>query len=229
MPVGKIVGKVKPKIHVGKVVHAKPSIYIDTNICRDFISRRKRGTRTIQTLGLIRDRGYGCFTSVLTAMELTDTEKESIYFNKKMRTWDINTIIRARHEKDLGSEDLKEAEESVKAFLTENSFIKFVNLVDETAWDLALKYSSTSNLFVPDVIHLVTAWTSKCSVLLTSDEFFIREGNKILKKEGVWDKLRICKPEDLLSTLKDMEPKGKEEETEAVKKWRRNYFSSPIK
>jgi predicted nucleic acid-binding protein len=203
MPVGKVVGKAKPKIHVGKVVHAKPSIYIDTNICRDFI-RRKRGIRAIQTLGIIRDRGYGCFTSILTAMELTDTEKDSIYFNKKMRTWDVNTIIRSRHEKDLGQEDLKEAKDSVKAFFTENSFIKFVNLVGEKAWDLALTYSSNSNLFAPDVIHLVTAWTSGCSVLLTSDEFFIKEGNKILKKEGVLDRLRICRPKDLSNTLEDL-------------------------
>lgn len=226
MPVGKIVGKAKIKIYVGKVIRTKPSIYIDTNICRDFI-RGERGTETIQTLGLIRDRRYGCFTSVFTAMELTDTEKDSIFFHKKMRKgWDINKIIRARHQKDLNPGDLKDAEDAVKGFFKENSFIKFANLVDEKEWDLALKISSTSNLFAPDVIHLVTAWTSKCSVLLTSDEFFIKEGNEILEKEGVWDKLRICKPKNLLNTLRDM---GEKEEIEASTKRRRNYFSSPIK
>lgn len=200
MPVGtaKITGNARI------VIRDKPSIYIDTNICRDFI-RGERGTETIQTLGLIRDRRYGCFTSVFTAMELTDTEKDSIFFYKKMRRgWDINKIIRARYQKKLNPEDLKEGEEIVKGFFKENSFIKFANLVDKEEWDLALKISSTSNLFAPDVIHLVTAWTSKCSVLLTSDESFIEEGNEILKKEGVWDKLRICKPKDLLNTLKEL-------------------------
>ena len=195
MPVAKIVG-------TAKVVFAKPSIYIDTNICRDIIKRRD--TEATQALGLIRDKKYGCFTSIFTAMELTDIEKNSIFFIKKFRRgWGINQIIRARYQKDLSLTDLDEAGEDVKRFFTQNSFIKFAKLGD-VEWRLALKYSSTSNLFAPDVIHLVTAWSSKCSVLLTSDEFFIREGNELLKKERVWDKLRICKPEDLLSTLEDM-------------------------
>ncbi len=212
---------------VGKIIRTKPSIYIDTNICRDFI--KGRGTEATQALGLIRDRGYGCFTSIFTAMELTDTEKASIFFTKKFRRgWDINKIIRARYQKDLSITDLEEAEDDVKHFFMQNSFIKFANL-EGTQWDLALNISSTSNLFASDVIHLVTAWSSKCSVFLTSDEFFIKEGNELLKKGEVWDKLRICKSEDLLSTLKDMEPKGKEEETGAVTKRRRYYFQSPIK
>ena len=182
-----------------------PNIYIDTNICRDCIKGRDK--ETIHLMGLIRDNKWKCFTSVFTAMEFTDTEKDAIFFNKKIRLgWDINKILRLRQQKDISREDLKEAENVVKSFFDEYKFIEFVNIEDvnleeNEAWNLALKISSSSNLSAPDVIHLVTAWQSKCDIIITSDEFFIKEGNEILKKEKVWNKLRVCKPEDVKNTL----------------------------
>jgi len=186
------------------VIRAKPSIYIDTNICRDFI-RGERGIEAIQALGIIRDRGYSCFTSIFTVMELIDTEKDSVFFIKKLRRgWDFNKMTRARYQKDLTETDLEEAGDAAVRFFNQNSFIKFKNLVADDQWNTALTLGSSSNLFASDIIHLVTAWYCKCSVLLTNDEFFIREGNAILKTSGISDKLRICKPHDLSNTLKDM-------------------------
>ena len=65
---------------------------------------------------------------------------------------------------------------------------------------MALRISSGSNLFATDVIHLVTAWISNCPVLLTSDEFFLKEGNEVLENEGV-RALKICRSKDLEKTL----------------------------
>ncbi len=177
-----------------------PTIYIDTNVCRDCIKRRNK--ETIHMMGLIRDKKWKCYTSIFSIMELTDTEKDSIFFNKKMRIgWDINKILRLRQQKDLNTGDLKEAEEIVKSFFEEYKFVEIVNLEGGKAWDLALKISSTSNLSAPDAIHLATAWQSNCDIIVTSDEFFIKEGSKILKKEKVWNRLRICKPNELIETI----------------------------
>jgi len=179
-----------------------PIIYIDTNICRDCIKGRNR--ETIHLLGIIRDNKWKCFTSIFTAMEFTDTEKDAIFFNKKIRRGlDINKILRSRYQKDLGKDDLKEAENIVKSFFEEYKFVEFVNL-EGKAWDLALKISSTSNLSAPDVVHLVTAWQSGCDIIVTSDEFFIKEGKRILENEGVWNKLKICKPNEVKKILKEL-------------------------
>jgi len=54
------------------------------------------------------------------------------------------------------------------------------------------KIGESSNLHSSDVLHLVTAWVGNCHVLVTHDKEFIKEGNRILRDEKVFDNLRIC-------------------------------------
>ena len=179
-----------------------PNVYIDTNICRDCIRRRNKDS--IHLMEIIRDKKWGCTTSIFTIMELVDVEKDDIFFTKKItRGWEINHILRQRYDKDLNREDFDEVTKRIRNFFENYNFIELVTLTNE-GWDLALDISSHSNLFAPDVIHLATAWQAKCNVIITSDEQFLKESKKILKRRRVWRKLRICKPNQIKETLKEL-------------------------
>ena len=52
-----------------------------------------------------------------------------------------------------------------------------------------------------DIIHLVTAWVGNCRYLVTHDEQFIKEENKILEEENVFDSMKIIKPEKSIKIL----------------------------
>jgi predicted nucleic acid-binding protein len=78
----------------------------------------------------------------------------------------------------------------------EYNFIRPIN-IKENDWDLVKKIGENSNLHSSDIIHLVTAWVGGCQYLVTRDNQFIEEGNRILEKERVIKKLKICKPHDI--------------------------------
>jgi predicted nucleic acid-binding protein len=170
-----------------------PNIYVDTNVIRDCIKGRKHSV--IQMMGKIKEKNCKCFTSAFTIMEFIDIEKDEIYFHKKVRIgWDMNQIIRGRMEKKLTKEELEEANERAEV-ITKQYGIEFLNLHGD-GWDLASWLSSVSNIQAADIIHLATAWQSKCNLIVTSDEFFIKEASIILEESGVLKELRICRPED---------------------------------
>ena len=47
-------------------------------------------------------------------------------------------------------------------------------------------------------------WVGNCQVLVTNDDDFIREGNKILEAEKVYDNLRMCNIGNVEITLKEV-------------------------
>ena len=179
-----------------------PTIYIDTNICRDCI--KGRGLSSINLMNTIRDNKWNCITSVFTFMELIDIEKDDLFFHKKNRLgWEVNKIIRERYHKDLGIDDFKEISQHVRAFYNTYNFIEILTLGKE-GWSQAFSTSMYSNLSESDIIHLEIAWESGADVLVTSDEDFIRHGTKLLKEEKMENQLKICRPTDVIGVLQLM-------------------------
>ena len=157
----------------------EPIFYIDTNVIRDCI--RGRNKESVAAMTFIRRNKWKCYTSIFSLMELADTEKEQIFFDKKRRKgWDANKILSQRRNMDLSSSDLNEAAELIETFLKEYDFVEQQNLDKAQSWERALKIASETNLRATDIIHLTTAAESQCNIILTSDEPFIKYGKLFL-------------------------------------------------
>ena len=181
----------------------KPSIYIDTCIARDVTEHR--GDASFELLVRIRREKWSCVMSILGLMELVDIEQESMFVKKRffIEKQELDRIISSRRNRNLERRDFTESSKYIEQFFDNYSFIQFVGLDDEN-WSSALVVATYSNLHASDVIHLVSAQQSDCDVVVTNDSFFIAEATKYLKKEGIWNKLRVCKPEDCYSVLSEL-------------------------
>lgn len=178
-----------------------PQIYLDTNVLRDCIKGRNHDS--IQLLGKIRDKKWGCVTSVFTFMELLDVEKDDTFAFKKLhRGWEFNRINRERNRKDLTIDELREVYRQVMTLGHAYKFIE-VKSLDEKGWQQAFRISALTNLASADVIHLAVAMSSKCNILVTSDDQFNKNGNELLKKDGIEDVI-ICKVLEVNDKLKSM-------------------------
>lgn len=177
-------------------------IYIDTAIARDWTHNRNK--ESIELLNQIKNKKLKCLISVFGLMELADLEQEELFLKKKtyIEREDLDTIFSKRKRRDLNKEDLEKSSKYLNDFWED--YKKIVNLADlnQEGWGLALNLGANSNLNATDVLHLATAWQNKCNILVTRDEFFIKEASKILKKEGIWSSFKICNPKKALSLLR---------------------------
>jgi len=179
-----------------------PSIYIDTNICRDCIKRRSLDS--IKLLTSITDKNWKCVTSIFTFMELIDIEKDDLFAHKKIRHgWEINKIWREKHNKELTTDEMEEVWDQIRGFRQTFRDIK-IETLDEDGWIMALRLSAKSNLSAVDIIHLSVAWQSKCDVVVTSDQHFIVHGNNFLSANKVSNKMKICNVSKVQETLRGL-------------------------
>ncbi|MEM5771200.1 MAG: PIN domain-containing protein [Candidatus Aenigmatarchaeota archaeon] len=178
----------------------KMSVYLDTNILQGALSRRNK--EDIILFQRLKENNIKCYTSILTLMELLDIAKDRKFLIKLIvdRYVDVNTFLSERRKKSLSIDDLKEISENVNNLFAEYNFIEFIN-IKEDDWNLVKKIGENSNLHSSDVVHLVTAWVGGCQFLITHDEQFVEEGNKILKQEGVFKKLKVFTPQTLKKYL----------------------------
>ena len=180
----------------------KPRIYIDTVIGRDWTHNRNDCSREI--LDKVREKKLKCLISIFGLMELVDIEQEDLFLNKKLfiEKEDLDTIFSKRKRRDLKKEDLVKSEKYLEDFL--NNYKDILEVVDlnQDGWNLALSIGAESNLNATDVIHLASAWQNKCNIIITRDEFFIKEASRILKKEKVWKSFKILNPSKALLLLK---------------------------
>ena len=181
----------------------KTRIYVDTNILQGAISRRD--TEAIVFLDKAKKKKWELFTSIYTLMELLDVAKDRQFLMRCVyeRWTDVSTFMRKRAAKDLSKEDLSNLAEEVNNFLFTNKMIRFIN-IEETEWELVKKIGETSNLHSSDALHLVTAWAGNCQVLVTHDNEFINEGNRILQQENVYNRLKICDIKKVEATIKEV-------------------------
>ncbi len=180
----------------------KPKVYIDTVIARDWTHNRNKDS--IELLNQIKNKKLKCLISVFGLMELVDVEQEDLFLNKKafVEREDLDTIFSKRKRRDLTREDLEKSSKYIEKFLGE--YKKIITTVDLTqdGWSLALNIGAESNLNATDVLHLATAWQNQCNIIITRDEFFIKEASKLLKKEKVWPHFKICNLKKALLLLK---------------------------
>ena len=70
---------------------------------------------------------------------------------------------------------------SITNILAPTSY-NFENLsLSEDGWQVASAISSSSNIWSPDCVHLATALSNECDFLITSDNSFRKESEKIIK------------------------------------------------
>ena len=181
----------------------EPRIYVDTCILQGAISGRD--TKGIVFLDKAKENNWKVYTSIFTLMELLDVAKDRKFLMKSVidRWMDVSTFLQRRKIKNLHRDDLQDLATKLNNFFLSNRFIEFIN-IKERAWGLVKKIGESSNLHSSDALHLVTAWVGNCHVLVTHDNQFIQEGNKILKEENVYGNLRICNIDKVEETIKEV-------------------------
>ena len=175
-------------------------IYIDTNVIRDCIKRRK--DYSLSLMKIIRQRKIECITSIYSLMELWRVEKEEDFFYRMVRQgYDLNSILRQRSDKNLTDSELNEVNARLDRFFKEYDYVTPVQLVGE-GWQFALDISRTTNIEPADVMHLATALGEKCNLLITGDDSFITRGKKFIKRnKHSLEILATQKAEALLSSI----------------------------
>ena len=155
-----------------------PKIYLDTNIIRDCIKRRKDISLTL--LKEINVRNIECITGIFTLLELWNIEKQEAFFFKAIRKGsDLNTIIRNRHQMYLNESDLNEINEELDRFFAEYNQITTVQLAQE-GWKFAFAIARTTSIGPADILQLATALGEKCDVLISNDSYFSKEAKKFV-------------------------------------------------
>lgn len=172
-------------------------IYIDTNVIRDCIKRRK--DYSISLMKLVRDNKIECVTSVFSLLELWRIEKEEEYFYKKVRSgWELNSIISGRRNKDLTDTELNQVNDRLDKFFKEYSFIQKVQL-EGAGWQFAVDIARTTNFEPADIMQLATAMGEGCQLVVTGDDPFITEAKKFISQnKHTIEIIETSKAEDLL-------------------------------
>lgn len=173
-------------------------VYLDTNILRDYMENRNQ--KSIELVECVRQKNLECYTSSFSMMELSDLQKDTMFFQKTVisKKWDIDKFLRQRRQKDLSEDNYKELEEYLDTTTAKLSFLKFANLGEE-GWVIAKYISSHSPLTAVDTIHLATAYTAECNLLITNDDQFIKAGNKILEKSARKEQIKIINSQEATS------------------------------
>lgn len=167
-------------------------IYIDTNVIRDCIKRRK--DYSISLMKSIREHKFECITSIFALLELWNIEKEEDFFFKKVRRGiELNTILRSRRQKDLNVSELNEVNDRLNGFFEEYDFIGKVQLMEE-GWRFAFDIARTTNIEPGDILHLATALCERCNLLITGDGPFIMEAKRFVRNNEF--SLEIINPQE---------------------------------
>jgi len=173
-------------------------VYIDTNVIRDCIKRRR--DYSISLMRAMRQRQIECITSIFTLLELWRVEKEEDFFFKMVRQgYDLNDILSRRKYKNLNDSELNEINERLDRFFREYDCVHPVQLIGE-GWQFALDIARTTNIEPQDIIHLATALGERCNLLITGDDSFRKQAAKFIKRNGYsLDIVETSKAEGLLT------------------------------
>jgi len=190
---------------------SEAKIYVDTCILQGALSGRDKGM-DIVFLNKCKEKSWKVYTSIHTLMELFDIARERAFLMKSViKKWvDVNTFLRERKRMNLNRSDLEEVANELNNFFINNKFIELVD-INEEVWNDVKRIVESSNIHSSDALHLALARMYQCNVLVTHDDFFIKEGNKLLKESKQYNSLRICDVPEVENTLKELKRK---EETE---------------
>lgn len=176
-------------------------IYIDTNVIRDCIKRRK--DYSLSLMKIIRKQNIESITSIFTLLELWRVEKEEDFFFRMVRQgYDLNSILRQRSNKDLTDSELNAVNKRLDTFFKEYDCITPVQL-DEEGWQFAVDITRTTNIEPADVMHLATALGVGCDLLITNDNPFMTQAIEFIKNNRYsLEVLDTQKAESVLSSIK---------------------------
>lgn len=183
-------------------------IFLDTNIVLDYLERRNN--HSIILIEKIKVKKIDCYCSLFLLLELLDVQKDTLFFNKLVldRKATINEFLRDRYHKNLAKSDFESLNEKLDGIIQTLQFIHFYEL-SAFGWEMALAISSETNLLSQDVVHLATAITLNCNVLVTRDMAMIKDGTRILQDKDFLkhiklkkDCIRILTPEQVNKIIK---------------------------
>jgi len=181
----------------------KVKLYVDTCILQGALSRQN--TKDTIFMNKIREKGWEVYTSIHTLMELLDIAKDRKFLVKKViDEWGaVNSFLRTRDRKNLNINELADITKEIGNFFTTHNFITLGNITEDV-WRDVMSIGEHSNIHSSDALHLALALMWECQVLVTHDQFFIREGNRILKEAKMYSKLRVCAVDKVEETLKEI-------------------------
>ena len=115
-------------------------------------------------------------------MELCDAKKDDLFFQEAInKKFEFKRIIRERNNPNLEDHHFKKISEYLDNLLESYPFLEKLSL-SEDGWQVASDISSSSNIWSPDCVHLATALSNECDLLITSDSQFKKESKKIAKR-----------------------------------------------
>jgi len=154
-----------------------PHLYLDTNVILDVIQERWEPSLTL--IERITNEHWICSTSRFTILELLDVEQEE-KFIENMRTEGyrlsrIRDYLGQRRQKKFGltSRELTDVYKQLHNVLKSKcACVNFEHPINEVIWDKADDFCSITNIGSTDVIHLASAITLECDILVTRDQDF---------------------------------------------------------
>lgn len=153
------------------VARGDPTLYLDTNVLLDIIRPRRRG-ESRQLLETWQARSWTCMSSYFAIMEALDVEQESMWFRSMIRKGEaVDWLLRNRRRRDLTSRARgKVLGAFYKQFVAEaQDYINWLFL-DDAGWEEAIRLAMQTDSSAPDCIHVATALSHGCDVLVTSDQ-----------------------------------------------------------
>ena len=169
-----------------------PHLYLDSNIILDIL--RDRRPASLQLMERSKRDKWFVSTSPFAIMEVFDAEKDDRFFQIKILEGNtVGEVLRIRHQRDLSKQVLQKISQKIGEKLRiAYSHIQYWELEVE-GFDRAVELARESNISAPDCIHLATALEVGCDILVTSDNFFMKEAKQYVATslpEGVEDELR---------------------------------------
>lgn len=160
-----------------------PHLYLDSNVILDVLRDRQRHGELVSLKLLERAKRDKWFvsTSPFAIMEILDVEQDDMFFQIKVSEGNtVADVLRIRRQRDLSKEQLNSISKRIEDKLrVAYGYIDYWEL-DSKGFDRAVKLAQTTNISAPDCIHLATALELHCDVLVTTDEFFAKEGKQYL-------------------------------------------------
>lgn len=158
-----------------------PHLYLDTNIILDVLRDRRRHGELISLKLLEQAKRNKWYVSASTfaTMEILDVEQDDLFFQLRVSEGDtVADVLRIRRQRNLTTAQLDRISKKLQDKLSISyDYIDQWHL-DEKGFNHALELARTTNITATDCIHLATALELGCDVLVTADEFFLKEARK---------------------------------------------------
>jgi len=192
----------KKRIIYSKEYNVVPHIFLDTNIL--FAIVETNSDEEISIMEKIKSEKWNCSTSYISMMECLDLLQDSTYFKTGilLKKKSIKQLLKSRDIKELSEDNkLSLSEELENKFFKRYPDVKIASLVDTSTWKKGLEIKQETTIFSQDALIFLSALEGGCDILLTIDSTLIKKGNEYLKTKGKYQKMRVCRPRELISNL----------------------------